>query len=123
MALAQDEKLPARFYSLSHLIYEERNDYYAILEQSQKRGLDVTQWLQWFLGCYARAITSAEGLLSNVLIKAEFWRKFADTPLNARQSKVLNRMLDAARSGFEGWLTTRKYAGMTKVSGPRPIAN
>lgn len=116
MALAQDEKLDVRYYSLSSQIMEERAGYYDILEKCSTNGTDVTAWLVWFLECYARAIVRSEKLLERVLLKANFWQEHNGDNLNDRQKKAVNRMLDAGPGGFEGGLTTRKYAGMNKVS-------
>jgi len=115
MGLAQDEQLPARFYSLSHQIRAERDDYYRVLEQTQKGSGDLTQWLTWFFGCYVRALASSQQLLGKILAKAEFWNRYDDVHLTERQRKVLNRLLDAG-SDFEGGLTTRKYVGITGAS-------
>ena len=116
MALAQDEKIGMRFYSLSAQIMHERDTYYDILERTQKGDGDVTEWLLWFLGCFDRAVASAEKTLNKVLMKAKFWNLHNETDLNERQRKVLNKLLDAGPGGFEGNLTTRKYSGMTKAS-------
>lgn len=112
LALARSERIHQRFYSLSAQIQQERADYYTILERTQKGGMDVTEWLLWFLSCLQRAIARAESTLSAVLMKARFWEQFASTPMNERQIKVLNRMLD----GFEGKLTTSKWAKLAKCS-------
>ena len=112
LALARSEQIHQRFYSLSAQIQKERADYYTILEQTQKGDMDVTEWMLWFLSCLQRAIARAENTLSAVLMKARFWEHFADTPMNERQIKVLNRMLD----GFEGRLTTSKWAKLAKCS-------
>lgn len=117
MALAQDEKLGTRYYSLSSQIMEERKAYYEILEKSSRsRDTDVTRWLAWFLGCFERAIGRSGKVIGNVLAKADFWAEHAQAGLNDRQMKVLNRMLDAGPGGFEGGLTTRKYVGLTRTS-------
>ena len=117
MALAQDEKLNIRYYSLSSQIMEERNSYYDILEKCSKSGsTNVTKWLVWFLECFERAIQRSGKIIGNVLAKADFWQEHAQTELNERQKKVLNRMLDVGPGGFEGGLTTRKYVSMTKTS-------
>lgn len=116
MALAQDEKLEKRFYSLSTQIMAERNKYYDILESSQKGGLDITNWLTWFLQCTERAITSAEKIVSKVMAKSSFWKKNENAEINARQRKVINLLLDAGRGGFVGGLTTRKYVSIAKTS-------
>lgn len=112
MALAKSEQSQQRFYSLSAQIQQERTDYYNVLERSQKSDLDVTEWLLWFLACLQRAIARADETLSAVLAKAKFWERFASAPMNERQIKVLNRLLD----GFEGKLTTSKWAKLAKCS-------
>jgi Fic family protein len=112
MALARAEGTGQRFYSMSAQICRERNAYYEMLEQTQKGGLDVTAWQEWFLGCLLRAIEGTHDTLGFVLNKAKFWERFAREPLNERQIKVLNRLLD----GFEGKLTTSRYAKLAKCS-------
>jgi len=112
LALARSEQIHQRFYSLSAQIQQERADYYTILERTQKGDMDVTEWLLWFLSCLQRAIARAENTLAAVFMKARFWEQFAGTPMNERQIKVLNRMLD----GFEGKLTTSKWAKLAKCS-------
>ncbi|MEX2598681.1 MAG: Fic family protein [Dehalococcoidia bacterium] len=112
MALARSEDSPQRFYSMSAQIRQERKDYYALLETTQKGSLDITAWLQWFLGCLGRAFDGAESTLANVLRKARFWEAIAGQPLSERQRKVINRLLD----GFEGKLTSSKWASLTKTS-------
>ena len=116
MALAQDEKLTTRFYSLSSRIMLERDDYYNVLERCQKGNEDITRWLKWFLCCFQRAVEDSQTLILKVLAKAEFWQRHAQVVLNERQRKVINRLLDAGPGGFEGGLTTRKYVSMAKVS-------
>lgn len=112
MALARSESSPQRFYSMSAQIREERNAYYDILEKTQKGTLDVTPWMGWFLDCLGRAIDGAQTTLSAVLAKARFWETIAAVAINERQRLVLNRLLD----GFEGKLTTSKYAKLAKCS-------
>ncbi len=112
MALARADQSPQRFYSLSAQIQRERKDYYDMLERTQKGLLDVTDWLEWFLSCLLRAMQGAELTLCAVLAKANFWQRWAATPMNARQIKLLNRLLD----GFEGKLTSSKWAAIAKCS-------
>lgn len=112
MALARSEGSSQRFYSLSSQIRVERKAYYDTLEASQKGDLDITPWLTWFLDCLQRALDGAETLLGAVLDKAAFWKGVAGQPLNARQRQMLNRLLD----GFEGKLTSSKWAALTKTS-------
>jgi Fic family protein len=112
MALARSENSPQRFYSMSAQIRQERGAYYDILEETQKGTLDITRWIEWFLGCLSRAIDGAQTTLSAVLAKARFWEAIAGVAINERQRLVLNRLLD----GFEGKLTTSKYAKLAKCS-------
>lgn len=110
--LARADQSPQRFYSLSAQIQRERKDYYEILEATQKGTLDITAWLVWFLGALGRAISSAQSTLDTVLFKANFWQRWAGTSFNERQVKLLNRLLD----GFEGKLTSSKWAAIAKCS-------
>lgn len=112
MALARSENSTQRFYSMSTQIRQERNTYYDILESTQKGGLDITPLLTWFLDCLDRAFDGAEDILASVFEKARFWETHAREHLNERQLDVLNRLLD----GFEGKLTTSKYAKIEKCS-------
>jgi Fic family protein len=112
MGLARSETSPKRFYSMSAQIRLERNDYYEILERTQKGTLDVTPWMQWFLGCLDRAFDGAEATLGTVLRKARFWESHAGESFNDRQRKIVNRLLD----GFEGKLTSSKWAKLAKCS-------
>jgi len=112
MALARSEQSQQRFYSMSAQIRQERKAYYDILESTQKGDLDITRWLEWFLGCLGRAIGGAEEALAGVLMKARFWEKHAGASFNERQRRMLNRLL----GGFEGRLTTSKWAKIQKCS-------
>ena len=112
MALARSEKTGQRFYSMSAQIRREHKGYYDTLESTQKGELDVTRWQDWFLNCLLGAIEGARETLATVLDKARFWERFAKEPLNERQIKILNRLLD----GFEGNLTTSKWAKIAKCS-------
>jgi Fic family protein len=112
MALARADGSAHRFYSLSAQIQRERRDYYDNLERTQKGEMDVTPWLAWFLGCLLRAIEGADSTLAAVLTKARFWRQWSGSPMNERQIKLLNLLLD----GFEGKLTSSKWATIAKCS-------
>lgn len=134
LLLARADGSPQRFYSLSAQIQRERKTYYDILEQTQKklpganfrtspagsrhrdvpdkRSLDVTEWLAWFLDTLHRAVDQAQHTLDAVLTKTRFWQRWATTPLNERQVKLLNKLLD----GFEGKLTSSKWAAIAKCS-------
>ena len=110
--LARSENIAQRFYSMSARIRAERNDYYDLLERTQKGSLDVTPWIEWFLGCLGRAIHAAEETLAAVMRKARFWERVAQVSVNERQRAVLKRLQD----DFQGKLTTTKWAKLTKCS-------
>jgi Fic family protein len=112
MQLARSEGSSQRFYSMSAQIRMERKSYYDILERTQLESMDVTAWMQWFLGCLGRAIDGAQEDLSSVLAKARFWESIGGIALNERQSLMLSRLLD----GFEGKLTNAKWAKIAKCS-------
>lgn len=112
MALARSEGISRRFYSLSSQIRRERSGYYEVLERTQKGSLNITEWLAWFLNCLDRAFEGAETALATVLNKARFWETHADASMNARQRLVMNLLLD----GFEGKLTSTKWAVLAKCS-------
>ena len=112
MALARAEGSAQRFYSLSAQIQRERKQYYEQLEATQRGTLDVTPWLDWFLGCLLRAVQGADGLLVGVMDKAQFWQRWSGIPLNPRQTLVINRLLD----GMDGKLTNAKWATIGKCS-------
>lgn len=98
MALARSEGSPQSFYSMSSRIRQERDAYYAILEQTQQGTMNITPWMDWSLGCMERVIEEAQQTLAAVLSKARFWEPVSGLQLNERQRKVLNLLLD----DFEG---------------------
>jgi Fic family protein len=112
LLLARADGSPQRFYSLSAQIQRRRKEYYDVLERTQKGTLDATAWLAWFLATLQQAVEEAQHTLDAVLAKARFWQRLAGRPLNERQIKLLNRLLD----GFEGKLTSSKWAAIAKCS-------
>lgn len=110
--LARADQTKQRFYSMSAQIRQERDGYYHILEKCQKGSLDITPWLTWYLHCLHRAILASDKLLHHVLVKSKVWQHANDYNLNDRQKKIINKLLD----DFEGNLTNRKYAKITKCS-------
>jgi Fic family protein len=114
LALARAEGTVERFCSMSAQIEAEKKQYYLNLEQSQKGGVDITSWLEWFLGCLGRAVAGAETALAGVLRKAKVWERInSQSRVNDRQRQGINRLLD----GFEGKLSTSKYAKLVNCSG------
>lgn len=112
MLLAQSDKSTQRFYSMSAQIRVERKEYYEILEKTQKGDLNITEWIKWFLCCLINALKSTDKNLMRVLFKADFWNRHSKTIINERQKKLLNKLLD----GFEGKLTSMKWAKIAKCS-------
>jgi Fic family protein len=112
MILAQSDNQSTRFYSMSTQIRNKRKQYYDILELTQKGGLDISDWLEWFLECLLNALKSSEILLGKVIFKHHFWIKNALRLENDRQKKILNMLLD----GFDGKLTTTKWSRIGKCS-------
>lgn len=112
LALARAEGTPQRFYSMSAQIRAERNAYYDMLETTQRGDQDISSWLLWFIGCLDRAFDNSETILAGVMRKARIWESLAAQPLNDRQRMMINRLLD----GFEGKLTSSKWAKIAKTS-------
>lgn len=112
MLLARSDNTSQRFYSMSNQILEERKVYYDILEKTQRGDGDITNWLLWFLSCLERALINTEKILESTIIKAKFWEQHSQTSLNDRQRTMLNKLLD----GFDGKLTSSKWAKITKTS-------
>src|SRR3989339_220648 len=100
MALAQDEKLKVRFYSISSEIMRSRNAYYQILEDVQRCRLDVTEWFLWFIKCVTASIEYSQGIIFNVFMRFDFWNQHAQTELSEHQKKVLNRILEIGPGNF-----------------------
>lgn len=112
MLLAQADKSPQRFYSMSAQIQAERNEYYDILENTQKGDLDITPWLIWFLDCLIRSMDQTDETIAKSMVRAQFWETHKETLLNARQQKILQLLLD----NFYGNLNVSKYAKIVKTS-------
>ena len=112
LQLARADGIKERFYSLSGQMMAERKMYYQTLERTQHASGDITEWMVWFSGCFSRTLETAGATLSRINHKMEFWSRHEQTAFNARQRIVLNRLLD----GFEGKLTSTKWATLAKCS-------
>jgi Fic family protein len=112
MALSRSEHSPRRFYSMSTEIRARRREYYTLLESTQRGSLDVTLWIRWFLDCMRASIAAAHHTLAGIMAKGRFWETHAGRSFNPRQRQMLNKLLD----GFEGKLTTSKWAAITGAS-------
>ncbi len=116
MALAQDEKLKVRFYSVSSEIMRSRDRYYKILENVQRCRVDTTEWFLWFINCIVESIKDSRDIIAGVFMRVDFWNKHTQDKLNDRQRKVINRILEAGPGKFAGGLTTRKYVSIANTS-------
>jgi Fic family protein len=112
MQLAKADADAQRYYSMSAQIRVERKAYYEVLEKTQKGNLNITDWLVWYLNCLDRALNSTDKRLQSVLQKTKFWDTHANTLINERQRLMINKLFD----GFEGKLSTSKWAKITKCS-------
>lgn len=110
--LAKAEKSSYRFYSMSAQIQKQKNEYYKILETTQKGTLDVTNWIKWFLETMLQALETSETMVSKIIVKAERWMEFNKFALDENQKKMVNMLFD----GFEGNLTSSKWAKICKCS-------
>ncbi|QXH52570.1 Fic family protein [Pseudomonas fakonensis] len=116
LALAQGEQQAIRFYAMSASILDDRAGYYEVLERSQKGGLDITEWLAWFLLTLLHSLEQALLRIDRVLAKARFWQTHRDDGLTPEQAKVLNRLLDGGPKGFEDGISASQYQAVAKVS-------
>ena len=112
LLLARSDSCSQRFYSMSTQIQKERSAYYKILEKTQKGTLDITEWILWFLNALLKAVNNSETTLTSVIRKHKFWTMYAEQIKNDRQKIILNKLLD----GFNGNLTSSKWAKITKCS-------
>jgi Fic family protein len=115
MFLAKSDNSKIRFYSLSNQIFKEHKYYNNIIEKAQKGTPDITEYLEWFLGCFERALMASEENLEIILDKAHFWDKHRSTNINDRQRHVINYLYDNY-SNEVGFLRTSTYAKLTKCS-------
>lgn len=115
MFLAKSDNSKIRFYSLSNQIFKEHKRYNEIIEKTQKGSQDITQYLEWFLGCFERALLASEQNLEIILDKARFWDKYKSVSLNDRQRKVINYLYDNY-DNTNGFLRTSVYAKLAKCS-------
>lgn len=116
MALAQDARLPTRLHGVSTELRRCQVAYYEALNKAQRSACDVTSWLEWFTNVFSSSCQASTTLIDEALVRARFWGEQKHIALNARQRKVLNKILEAGAGRFEGGLTQRKYVSMTSAS-------
>jgi Fic family protein len=115
-ALAQAENNQIRFYSHSAAIMARRNEYYSLLEKTQKGTLEITDWVKWFLTTLIESVALSKTRFDQVLYKTRFWQRHAQTVLNEREVKVLNRLLVSRGEEFIDGINASKYRSLAKVS-------
>ncbi|WP_340617295.1 Fic family protein [Xenorhabdus entomophaga] len=113
LVLAQGENRSIRFYAMSVSICERRKQYYEILEQTQRNGLDITDWMVWFLQTLNDTLIAKLKQIDNTVKKTRFWRYIDQSQLSGEQFKVLNRMLDG---DFQQGINSSQYQKVAKVS-------
>ncbi|QIG89195.1 Fic family protein [Chryseobacterium sp. POL2] len=112
MQLSTSDGVNQRFYSMSSQINANKKSYYTILEKTQKGDLDITEWLKWFLTCLKEAIIASNLIIDRVVQKHQFFLNNASKITNERQKIIITKLLE----GFEGNLTSSKYAKIVKTS-------
>lgn len=115
-ALAQAEAQSIRLYAMSEAIMSRRSDYYAVLESTQRDGLDITRWLVWFLETLETAMSEAIAKIERMLKRQRFWQRHTQTSLSDAQIKVLERLLEGGERGFEDSISASQYQKVAKVS-------
>ncbi|MDB5819961.1 MAG: hypothetical protein JWQ11_3601, partial [Rhizobacter sp.] len=124
LMLARDSGESSRLIGTSQRLLDRRDDYYTQLEKAQHGGLDVTDWVSWFVEQVRAACEAASRTIDDTLAKARFWTEHRDKSLNERQRKVMNLLLEAGPNGFEGQMSTRKYesiAGTSRATASREL--
>ena len=116
LALAQADGQAIRLYAMSASILDDRSGYYRVLEASQKGGLDITEWLHWFLATLLDSLQQAIARIERLLAKARFWQRHRDVVFSPEQTKVLNRLLDGGERGFADGISASQYQAVAKVS-------
>lgn len=111
----------SRLYSMSSAINKDRNTYYEALEATtgykiNGNPMDITVWCEWFLNTLYTALCDTKQSLQYILQKTSFWDKHKESNLNARQTKVLNKILDMGIENFQGGLNKRKYVAIAKTT-------
>ena len=99
---------------MSREIENQKKEYYAILEKTQRFCVDgdITPWLEWYINCLGVAVDNSMETLSGILNKSVFWREFSRECFSDRQKKVLNIFLD----GKEAKLTAQNWSRLGSVS-------
>ena len=117
MLLTRADGMPHRYYSMSAEIILNKKAYYDALEKTTTKDLDITLWIEWFLTTLGNAMKRSEGTVQRVVKKSMFWQEHRNLSMNERQVKIVNLLWD----GFDGKLTTSKWAKICKTSQPTAL--
>jgi Fic family protein len=127
-ALSKELALNHKYFSISAAVIKDKKNYYAALEKTNKiiynKDFDFTAWVLWHTRMINNAIDISLENIQTVVNKTKFWDRARNLNLNDKQTKVLNKLLDAGPGKFEGGLTNKKYrsiAGTTQVTASRHI--
>ncbi len=126
MALAEDSQQSIRLYSMSRQLQKNKTDYYHFLNEAQKGSLDITAWIEWFIAQFLAACQHSSALIDKAVEKAHFWASHLDKKFNDRQTKTLQKLLQAGDGGFLGGLTSEKYCkitGSSKATATRDLSS
>ncbi len=111
--LSESLGVPA-LISLSQIIEKNRKAYYAAIQQAQS-SLVIDDWLVYFADLLIDTFQHTLDVLHFAIQKKHFFDTFASL-LNERQTKMVNKMLDAGPEGFQGGMTAKKYMSITQTS-------
>jgi Fic family protein len=116
LAFAQYDQNAIRFFVMSTSILENRKEYYAILEETQRNGMDITNWLKWFLKTLKQTLVQSLHSIDLTLSKTRFWKKFQNESFLPEQKKILNLLLDDKKNTFVNGISAAQYQKITKLS-------
>jgi len=120
LILSKASQQELKLYSISKAIHNKRKEYYEVLDKTthvlMSKSLDITLWLSWYLDILKDALDQTDRIVQKIYFKTNFWDRFREEALNAREIKVLNKMLDVGVEAYEGGMTTKKYRAITKAS-------
>lgn len=113
MALAQSLGRPT-LTALAATILARRAAYYDALERANKRN-EITEWLAWFAGITLEAQGRTQAIIEFLIEKTRLLESLRGQ-LNARQEKVLLRVLREGPAGFQGGLSASNYIAIARTS-------
>lgn len=116
LALSQADNQSISLYAMSTVIFERRADYYRALEQTQRGGVDVTEWLVWFLDTLNVTLEQAQQSCTHTLARNRFWLRHASDQLCPEQVMILNHLLDGYTQDGLPYISASQYQKIAQVS-------